>query len=40
MIICAVTIRSYSASSLYTMIPNINNGGFYLYKMPFRGLFF
>ncbi|XP_061937553.1 X-ray repair cross-complementing protein 6 [Apis cerana] len=36
MIICAVTIRSYSASSLYTMIPNVNNGGFYLYKMPFR----
>ncbi|CAK9829503.1 X-ray repair cross-complementing protein 6 [Anthophora retusa] len=36
MIICAVTIRKHSSSDLYSMIPNAENGGFYLYKIPFR----
>ncbi|KAF3423285.1 hypothetical protein E2986_07960 [Frieseomelitta varia] len=36
MIICVVTLRRNSTSSLYTMMPNAKNGGFYLYKIPFK----
>ncbi|XP_017794257.1 PREDICTED: X-ray repair cross-complementing protein 6-like [Habropoda laboriosa] len=36
MVICAVTIRKHSSPKLCTMIPNAQNGGFYLYKIPFR----
>nr|XP_003703430.1 PREDICTED: X-ray repair cross-complementing protein 6-like [Megachile rotundata] len=36
MIICAVTIRRHSSTILYTMIPHARNGGFYLYKIPFK----
>lgn len=36
MIICVVTLRKHSTSSLYTMIPNATKGGFYLYKIPFK----
>ncbi|XP_068972891.1 X-ray repair cross-complementing protein 6 [Bombus flavifrons] len=36
MIICAVTIRKNFGTSLYTMIPNVKSGGFYLYKIPFK----
>ncbi|XP_076640019.1 X-ray repair cross-complementing protein 6 [Colletes latitarsis] len=36
MIICAVTLRKRSSPKLYTMIPNSSNGGFYLYRIPFK----
>lgn len=36
MMICAVTIRRRSSPIFYSMIPNGNCGGFFLYKMPFR----
>ncbi|XP_017755107.1 PREDICTED: X-ray repair cross-complementing protein 6-like [Eufriesea mexicana] len=36
MIICALTIRKHSATNLYSMLPNAEKGGFYLYKIPFR----
>ncbi|KAG7209730.1 hypothetical protein KM043_011363 [Ampulex compressa] len=36
MILCIVTLRKHSASKLYTMIPNTEKGGFYLYVIPFK----
>ncbi|XP_076287611.1 X-ray repair cross-complementing protein 6 isoform X2 [Lasioglossum baleicum] len=36
MIICAVTVRQRSSPILYSMIPKVESGGFYLYKIPYR----
>ncbi|XP_053979347.1 X-ray repair cross-complementing protein 6-like isoform X1 [Hylaeus volcanicus] len=36
MLVCSVTMRKHSSPKLYTMIPNTKNGGFYLYRLPFR----
>ncbi|XP_026671515.1 X-ray repair cross-complementing protein 6-like isoform X2 [Ceratina calcarata] len=36
MIIVLVTIRKYSIPLLYTMLPNVKKGGFYLYRIPYK----
>ncbi|KAL2727514.1 X-ray repair cross-complementing protein 6-like [Vespula maculifrons] len=35
-IICRVTLRKHSGSYLYNMIPMSDEGGFYLYKIPYN----
>lgn len=36
MLICSATLRENFATKLYTMIPDVEKGGFYLYQLAFK----